>query len=146
MLLSKNASRIHEFVHQTRTLLVAVSLACLEITFIVCWCCQLLFRLEYRTSVTCHNVNTQNLKFARRNRPDILASHRCKAFENLLHIDIAPVRRILSGNYIQNEFNNDFYRYKYIKLLCSGQDTARYSFCPAQEKCVSLEEPYTTDI
>ena len=38
----------------------------------------------------------QNVKFARRDRQHILASHRCEAFENLLHIDIAPVRRTLS--------------------------------------------------
>ena len=44
-----------------------------------------------------HSVNTQNLKFGRRNRPDILASPRCEAFENLLQIDIAPVRRTLQG-------------------------------------------------
>ena len=59
----------------------------------------LLFRLEYKTSVICHNVSAQNLKLARRDRPYILASHRCEAFENLLHIaniDIAPVRRTLS--------------------------------------------------
>ena len=31
-----------------------------------------------------------------------------------------------------------------ICLLCSGQDTARYSFCSAQEKCASLAELYTT--
>ena len=28
----------------------------------------------------------------------------------------------------------------------ADQDTARYSFCLAQEKCISLAEPYTTDI
>ena len=27
---------------------------------------KLLFRLEYKTSVICHNVNTQNVKIARR--------------------------------------------------------------------------------
>ena len=27
----------------------------------------------------------------------------------------------------------------------ADQDTSRYSFCSAQEKCISLEEPYTTD-
>ena len=58
----------------------------------------LLFRLEYKTSVICHNVNTQTLKIARRDRSHILTLHRCEAFENLLHIDIAPVRRTLSGN------------------------------------------------
>ena len=46
--------------------------------------------------VICHNVNTQNIKIARRDRPHILVSHRCETFENLLHIDIAPVRRTLS--------------------------------------------------
>ena len=57
----------------------------------------LLFPLEYKTSVIINNLNTQNVKIARRDRPHILASHRCKAFENLLPIDIAPVRRSLSG-------------------------------------------------
>ena len=36
-----------------------------------------------QTSVICHNVNTQNVKIARRDRPRILASHRCETFENL---------------------------------------------------------------
>ena len=41
------------------------------------FCCQrrLLFRLEYKTIVICHNVNTQNVKIARRDRPHILASN-----------------------------------------------------------------------
>ena len=56
----------------------------------------LLFRFEYKTSVICHNVDTQNVKIARKDRPHILASHRCEAFENLLHTDISPVRRTLS--------------------------------------------------
>ena len=62
----------------------------MEINFIVTWCCYATSRLEYKTSVICHNV-THNLKFARRDKPHLLASHRCQAFENLLHIDIAPV-------------------------------------------------------
>ena len=49
----------------------------------------LLFRLEYKTSVVCHNVFTQKLNVARRDRPHILVSNRCETFENL-HIDIAP--------------------------------------------------------
>ena len=57
------------------------------------------FRLEYKTSAIFHDVNTHNVKIARRDGPHILASHRCEAFENLLHIDIAPVRRPLSGIY-----------------------------------------------
>ena len=74
-------------------------LACLVISFVVKDACaiMLLFRLEYKTSVISHNVNTQNVKIARRDRPHILASHRCEAFENLLHINIAPARRTLSG-------------------------------------------------
>ena len=52
-----------------------------------------------RVHVISHNVNTQHVKIARRDRPHILASHRCETFENLLHIDIAPVRRSLSRFY-----------------------------------------------
>ena len=61
---------------KTRTLLVALNLACLEISFVVkgAGAVILLFRLEYKTSVICHNVNTQNVKIARRDRPNILAS------------------------------------------------------------------------
>ena len=44
-----------------------------------------------------YSVNTRNEKIARRDGPHILASHRCETFENLLHFDIAPVRRTLSG-------------------------------------------------
>ena len=62
----------------TRTLLVALPLACLEISFVVkgAGAVILLFRLEYKTSVICHNVNTQKVKIARRDRPHILASNR----------------------------------------------------------------------
>ena len=86
-------------VQQTRTLLVALSLTCLEMTFVVKGpgAVILLFRLEYKTSVVCHNVYTQKVKIARRDRPHILASNRCETFENLLHIDIAPLRSTLSG-------------------------------------------------
>ena len=61
---------------KTRTLLVALNLACLEISFVVkgAGAVILFFRLEYKTSVICHNVNTQNVKLARRDRPHILAS------------------------------------------------------------------------
>ena len=54
----------------TRTLLVAVSLACLEMSFVVKGpgAVILLFRLEYKTSVVCHNVNTQKVKISRRDR------------------------------------------------------------------------------
>ena len=57
----------------------------------------LLFRLEYKTSVVCHNIYTQKVKIARRDRLHILASNRCETFENLLHIDIVPLRSTLSG-------------------------------------------------
>ena len=71
----------------------------LEISFVVkgAGAVILLFRLEYKTSVVCHNVYTQKVKIARRDRPHILASNRCETFENLLHIDIAPLRSTLSG-------------------------------------------------
>ena len=40
----------------------------MEISFVVkgAGAVILLFRLEYKTSVTCHNVNTKNVKIARR--------------------------------------------------------------------------------
>ena len=68
----------------------------MEITFAVegAGAVILLFRLEYKTSVICHNVNAQNRE---RDRPHILAPNQCETFENLLHIDIAPLRRTLSG-------------------------------------------------
>jgi len=76
-----------------------LSLACLEIRFVVkdAGAVMLLFRLQYKTSVICHNVNTQNVEIARRDKLHISASHRCETLENVLHIDIAPVRRTLSG-------------------------------------------------
>ena len=82
-----------------RTLLVALSLACLEMSFNVKGPGAVipLFRLEYKTSVVCHNVYTQKVKIARRDRLHILASNRCETFENLLHIDIAPLRSTFSG-------------------------------------------------
>ena len=60
---------------KTRTLLVALSLACLEMSFVVkgAGAVMLLFRLKYKTSAICHNVNTQKVKIARRDRPHILA-------------------------------------------------------------------------
>ena len=67
----------------------------------------LLFRLEYKTSVVCHNVYTQKVKIARRDRLHILASNRCETFENLLHIDIASLR-----DFILKKLNDDFYRYQ----------------------------------
>ena len=54
---------------------ISVSLACLEMSFVVkgAGAVLLLFRLEYKTSAICHNVNTQKVKIARRDRPHILA-------------------------------------------------------------------------
>ena len=84
---------------QTRTLLVALSLACLETSINVKdpGAVILLFRFKYKTSVVCYNVYTQKVKIARRDRLHILASNRCETYENLLHIDIAPLRSTLSG-------------------------------------------------
>ena len=77
--------------------LSSISLACLEIMSKAPVLLYYFFHLEYKTSVICHNVNTQKVKIARRDRPHILASNRCETFENLLHIDIAPLRSTLSG-------------------------------------------------
>ena len=89
----------------TRTLLVALSLACLEMSFVVKGpsAVILLFRLEYKTSVVCHSVYTQKVKIARRDRPHILAAQTgvkpLKTF--YIIIDIAPLRSTLSGIYTQ---------------------------------------------
>ena len=57
------------------------------------------FRWEYKASVTCHNVNTQNVKITGRDKPHFLVSHQSEAFENLLHTDVAPVTRFFHGFY-----------------------------------------------
>ena len=59
----------------TRTLLVALSLACLEISFVVkgAGAVILLFCMEYKMSVICHNVNTQKVKIARRRQAEHLS-------------------------------------------------------------------------
>ena len=62
-----------------------------------CWCCYATFSFVIQNECSNHNVNAQNLKIARRDRPHIIASHRCETFESLLHIHIASVRRTLSG-------------------------------------------------
>ena len=106
-----------------------MSLACLEISVVVkgAGAVILLFCLEYKTSVICYNVNTQNVEIARRDKPHISASHRCETLENLLHVDIAPVRRTLSGILHSKNWTTIFIsirspwlcQYKYILLLCS---------------------------
>ena len=60
----------------------SVSLACLEISFVVkgTGAVILLFRLESKASVICHNVNTQKVKIERGDRPHNLASNWCETF------------------------------------------------------------------
>ena len=138
----------------TRTLLVALSLACLEMTFIVkgAGAVILLFCLEYKTSVVCHNVNTQKVKIARRDRPHILASNRCETFENLLQKILLHWGVLFQGFYTQKierwflsvSGAHDSVSINIHSFFVPDQDTARYSICSAQEKCVSLTEPYTT--
>ena len=91
--------QIQYIYYKTRTLLVTCTLACLEIAFVFkgVGAVILLFRLEYKTSVICYHVNTQKVEVARRDRPHNLASNWCETFENLLHIDIAPLRITISG-------------------------------------------------
>ena len=50
----------------------------------------------------------------------------------------------------QGFYTNKIERWFFISIniysfYVVDQDTARYSFCSAQEKCVSLAEPYATD-
>ena len=60
----KIVTLILPIINLTRTLLVALRLACLEMSFVVkgAGAVILLFRLEYKTSAICHNVNTQKEK------------------------------------------------------------------------------------
>ena len=84
--------------NKTGTLLVALSLACLEPKGLGDkFCCQ---RLWWCYATFSFNVNTQNVKIARRDRQHIRLSFTPapETFKNLLHIDNAPVRRTLSGN------------------------------------------------
>ena len=141
---------------RTRTLLVAVRLACLEISFVVegAGAVMLRFCLEYKTSVICHNVNTQNVKIARRDRPHILVSHRYETFEKLYFYILISLQwgELFQGFYSQKierwflsvSGAHDSVSINPYSFFVADQDTARYSICSAQEKCVSLTEPYTT--
>ena len=53
-------------IYNNKKALSSVSLACLEMSFVVkgAGAVMLLLRLEYKTKVICHNVNTQNVKIA----------------------------------------------------------------------------------
>ena len=84
------------YLYKTRTLLVPLSLACFDIEFIVSWWWYVTFSFGIQSECYVSYCMAQNVKFTRRDRQHISASHRCEAFENLLHIDIAPVRRTLS--------------------------------------------------
>ena len=87
-----------------------------------------------KTSVICHNVNTHKVKITRRDRPHILASNRCETFENLLHIDIAPLRSTLSGILHSKNWTMIFIgikgpwlcQCKIHSFVAPDQDTARY--------------------
>ena len=70
----------------------------------------LLFRSEYKTIVIRHNVNTQSVEIARRDRPHILAVKPL----NFLHTDTSLMRRTLSGIFSTlKKLNGNFYQYKY---------------------------------
>ena len=112
---------------QTRTLLVALSLACLERSFVVSWLCYF-FVGNTKRVLKCHNVNTQNVKIVRRHRPP---AHLSPARD----LSFTPVNWSLwkpyANWYCSNEensfrdftlkkLNDDFYQQKYITLLCRG--------------------------
>ena len=137
----------------TRTLLVALSLACLEMSFVVKGpgAVILLFRLEYKTSVVCHNVNTQKVKISRRDRPHISASNRCEPLKTFYILILLHWGVLFQGFYTQKierwflsvSGAHDSVSINIHSFFVPDQDTARYSICSAQEKCVSLTEPYT---
>ena len=55
--------------------------------------------------------------------------------------DLTPMRRTLSGILHSKHWTLIFTSIN-VYILTSGQDTDWYSFCSAQEKCVSLAQPY----
>ena len=92
----------------------------------------LLFRFEYKTSVIYHNVDTQNAKIARRDRPHFLASHRCETFGNLLHIDMSPVRRTLSGIWLSKNWTMIFISIN-IYVFCGKSERESWAKLPEPE-------------
>ena len=84
--LNGHTIRFHKCVYNKNTLSRRVescllgARGALEISFVVkgAGVVMLLFRFEYKKSIICRNVNTQNVKIARRDRPHILNSHRRK--------------------------------------------------------------------
>ena len=44
----------------------------------MCWCCYATFSFLIQNECSNHNVNALNVKIARRDRPHIIASHRCE--------------------------------------------------------------------
>ena len=92
----------------------------------------LLFRFEYKTSVICHSVNTQNVKIARRERPHILASHRFETFENLLHLDMSPVMRTLSEIWHSKNWTMIFITIN-IYVFCGKSERESWAKLPGPE-------------
>ena len=110
-----------------------MSLACLEpMRLGDKFCCQRRWCVEYKTIVICHNVNTQNVKIARRDRPHILASHRCETFENLLHVDTSPVTRTLSGIWHSKNWTMIFISMN-IYVFCGKSERESWAKLPEPE-------------
>ena len=61
------------------------------------WCCYTTFSFGIQNECICHNVKYSQRKNCMERQTQILASDRCEAFENLLHDDIAAVKRTLPG-------------------------------------------------
>ena len=83
--LNGHTIRFHKCVYNKNTLSSVESCllgarGALEISFVVkgAGVVMLLFCFEYKKSIICRNVNTQNVKIARRDGPHILNSHRRK--------------------------------------------------------------------
>ena len=101
----------------------------LEISFVVkgTGAVILIVRLEYKTRVICHNVNTQNVKIARRDRPPILVSHQrenLKTFYILIMLQWGD----LFQRFYTRKSENDFYYWKCIyNCIASMQRMCKFS-------------------
>ena len=114
-------------------------------------CCYITFLFEYKTSVTCHKVNTQKIKNCKERQLSL------KPVWNLWKPSTywyCSIEEYSFRDFTLKKLNSDFYRYQgpmiYIhdinihSFFVLEKSMARYSICSAWEKCVSLTEPHTT--
>ena len=141
----------------TRTLLVVLSLVCLKISFVVKFAGAVIlrFRLEYKTSVICHTVNTRKRKNCKKRQAAHFSfkpvwnlwkppTYWCCSSENSFRSIHGFYTQKIGRSFLSVSGAHDYVSINIHSFFVADQYMARYSICSAQEKCVSLAEPYTT--